>query len=240
MGATTVDAGPDSLRRRVESWAERLRVRPRVVRIRRMTRKWGSCSTGGVVTLAADLSREPPDFQDFVVAHELLHLRIPNHGRLFRAVLAAHLPNSRIPDACRPPPRSGPNAEACTRRSAWIEEALRELERIPDRAAEEGLPEILPDTIGEARRLLRAFRYCRTRPRIYPSDAGGVGVFFDSRAAAAAVQIEVGNGGSASIDAVSAVPDCCRWRGRSSVLPNDLLWERLRWLDERPGPEEAE
>lgn len=240
MSSATVDAGRDALRRRVDSWAERLRVRPRVVRLRRMTRKWGSCSTGGVVTLAADLHREPPDFQDFVVAHELLHLRIPNHGKLFRAVLAAHLPNSPSPDSCRPPPRSRPNAEACTRRSTWIEGALRELERAPARAAERGLPEILPDTIGEARRLLHAIRSCGARPRIYPSDAGRVGIFFDSRAAAAAVRIEVGNGGSASVAAVSPVPDRCQWRGRSSALPNDLLWERLRWLDERTEPEEAE
>jgi hypothetical protein len=48
-----------------------------------MTRKWGSCSMRGTVTLAADLIEQDRHFQDFVVAHELLHLRVPNHGRLF-------------------------------------------------------------------------------------------------------------------------------------------------------------
>lgn len=117
---------------------------------------------------------------------------------------------------------------------------LRELERAPARAAAKGLPEILPATIGEAGRILRAIRSCAARPKISPSDASRVGIFFDSRAAAAAVRIEVGNGGSASIAAVSPVPDCCQWRGRSSARPNDLLWERLRWLDERTEPEETE
>jgi hypothetical protein len=34
-------------------------------------------------------------FQDFVIAHELLHLRVPNHGRLFKALLTTHIPNWR-------------------------------------------------------------------------------------------------------------------------------------------------
>ena len=34
-------------------------------------------------------------FQDFVIAHELLHLRVPNHGRIFKALLTTHIPNWR-------------------------------------------------------------------------------------------------------------------------------------------------
>jgi len=80
------------LRRRVLRWARLLRVNPRVIRIQRMTRKWGSCSTGGVVTLAEDLVDQDEPFQDFVIVHELLHLRIPTHGRLFKALMSAHAP----------------------------------------------------------------------------------------------------------------------------------------------------
>ena len=94
------------LRRRVDAWSRRLKVRPRLVRVQRMTRKWGSCSTSGVVTLAVDLAGREPGFQDFVVAHELLHLRVPNHGRLFKVLLSAHLPGWREYDVRRPvPPR---------------------------------------------------------------------------------------------------------------------------------------
>lgn len=89
------------LRRRVDAWSHRLKVRPRLVRVQRMTRKWGSCSTSGVVTLAVDLAGREPRFQDFVVAHELLHLRVPNHGRLFKALLSAHLPGWRRYDVRR-------------------------------------------------------------------------------------------------------------------------------------------
>jgi predicted metal-dependent hydrolase len=90
-------AGADHqlLRRRVDRWAARLKVTPRVVRIQEMTKKWGSCSTAGTITLAADLSARDEKFQDFVVAHELLHLRVPNHGKLFKALMTAHVPNWR-------------------------------------------------------------------------------------------------------------------------------------------------
>ena len=83
------------LRARVQCWATRLRVTPRVVRVQRMTAKWGSCSTRGTITLASDLARMDDGFQDFVVAHELLHLRVPNHGKLFKALMTAHVPNWR-------------------------------------------------------------------------------------------------------------------------------------------------
>ena len=66
-----------------------------------MTRKWGSCSTAGNVTLAADLADQPPEFQDFVIAHELLHLRVPNHGKLFNALMTAYVPDWREQDLRR-------------------------------------------------------------------------------------------------------------------------------------------
>ncbi len=89
------------LKRRVDAWTVRLRVMPRHVRVQRMTRKWGSCSTSGIVTLAIDLDEQPVDFQDFVIAHELLHLRVPNHGRLFKALMTTHVPNWRQLDLQR-------------------------------------------------------------------------------------------------------------------------------------------
>jgi predicted metal-dependent hydrolase len=83
------------LRRRTESWALRLHVRPRVIRIQAMRTKWGSCSERGTITLATDLAKEEIGFQNVVIAHELPHLRIRNHGRLFKAFMTAHVPNWR-------------------------------------------------------------------------------------------------------------------------------------------------
>lgn len=59
-----------------------------------MTRKWASCSVAGRVTFSLELLDQPVSFQHYVIAHELLHLRIRNHGKLFAATLKAHLPGN--------------------------------------------------------------------------------------------------------------------------------------------------
>jgi|HubBroStandDraft_6_1064221.scaffolds.fasta_scaffold601999_2 predicted metal-dependent hydrolase len=89
------DNGRAQLCERVQYWSQRLKVEARIIRVQRMTRKWGSCSTTGIITLAEDLVEQEPGFQDFVIAHELLHLRVPTHGRLFKALMSLHLPNWR-------------------------------------------------------------------------------------------------------------------------------------------------
>lgn len=80
---------------RVWTWARRVRVEPTQVRVQRMSRKWASCSSRGRCTFASDLLSEHGTFQDYVIVHELLHLKIRNHGRVFRSLLSAHVPGWR-------------------------------------------------------------------------------------------------------------------------------------------------
>ena len=77
---------------KVLSWAVKIRVRPGQVRVQKMTRKWASCSAKGWVSFSKDLLGEPAKFQDYVIVHELLHLKVPNHGKLFKSLLSAYLP----------------------------------------------------------------------------------------------------------------------------------------------------
>ncbi len=97
----TNDKRREFIRTRVIYWAQRLKVRPRLVRVQHMTQKWGSCSTSGTVTLAYDLADRELSFQNFVIAHELLHLRVPNHGKLFKALMTAHVPDWKRHDVNR-------------------------------------------------------------------------------------------------------------------------------------------
>ncbi|HOJ33532.1 MAG TPA: M48 family metallopeptidase [Candidatus Hydrogenedentes bacterium] len=77
----------------VHAWARRLGVTPREIRLRPMKRKWASCSSQGRLTFDTDLLRQPPNFRREVIVHELLHLKVPNHGPLFKALLKAYLQN---------------------------------------------------------------------------------------------------------------------------------------------------
>ncbi len=100
------------LRRRTLAWAVKLRVNPKVIRLQPMNRKWGSCSSRGTVTLAIDLADQADRFQDYVIVHELLHLRFARHGRLFNAHMSAHVPGWRAIEAAArgssaPPGREG-------------------------------------------------------------------------------------------------------------------------------------
>ena len=77
----------------VTLWAERIRVRPRQLRLQRMRRKWASCSTRGTVSFSTEVLAQPAAFREYVIVHELLHLKIPNHGKLFKTLLRAYIPN---------------------------------------------------------------------------------------------------------------------------------------------------
>ncbi len=65
------------------------------VQLRRMRRKWGSISTAGTLTLADDLLKLPGHLVEYVICHELLHLKIPHHNRLYYLLLDQHLPDWR-------------------------------------------------------------------------------------------------------------------------------------------------
>ncbi|HAZ07366.1 MAG TPA: metal-dependent hydrolase [Elusimicrobia bacterium] len=82
-------------KRRVDRWATKIGVQPKRVYVQAMRNKWASCSTAGRVYFSADLLSEPASFQDRVIAHELLHLLIPNHGALFKSFMNAYLPQGR-------------------------------------------------------------------------------------------------------------------------------------------------
>lgn len=84
-------SNPAEFKSRVKQWAVRLRVKPQQIRLQVMRRKWASCSPRGRVTFCLDLLGQSHPFQDYVIAHELLHLRVRNHGKLFKATLRIHL-----------------------------------------------------------------------------------------------------------------------------------------------------
>jgi len=79
-------------RERVAHWSETIKAKPKMVQLRRMKRKWASCSTAGRVSFSRDLLNKKQEFQDYVIAHELIHLHVPNHGRLFKSLMRAYVP----------------------------------------------------------------------------------------------------------------------------------------------------
>ena len=83
------------LTRKAMAWATKVRVNPSRIVITELKNKWGSCAPDGVVTFSLDLVDMPEDFQDYVVVHELLHLRYRSHGKAFTAMMTALVPGWR-------------------------------------------------------------------------------------------------------------------------------------------------
>lgn len=65
------------------------------VRIKHNVSNWGSCSSKGNINLNLNLMRLPEDLRDYVMLHELCHLRYMNHGPEFHALLESLCPNHR-------------------------------------------------------------------------------------------------------------------------------------------------
>jgi predicted metal-dependent hydrolase len=78
---------------KIQWWAARIGVQPKRVQLQRMTKKWASCSPGGRICFSTDLLVEDAPFRELVIVHELLHLQVPNHGKLFKSLLTAYVPN---------------------------------------------------------------------------------------------------------------------------------------------------
>ena len=81
----------DILKAEVRAWCQRIDVELKELHVRPMTRKWGSCSTAGRMTVNSELLNQPAEFRREVIVHELVHLKVPNHGKLFRALVRAYL-----------------------------------------------------------------------------------------------------------------------------------------------------
>jgi len=81
----------DRFKERVRDWARRLEAPVVSITVRPMKTKWASYATSGRLTFDAKVPDMADRLQDYIIVHELLHSRIPNHGKLWKSLMRAHL-----------------------------------------------------------------------------------------------------------------------------------------------------
>ena len=81
------------LAERAGIWAERVGADPSAIEVGEPRTRWGSASPSGRVRINWRIVQAPLSLVDYVVAHELTHLRHPNHTRDFWAALGRVMPD---------------------------------------------------------------------------------------------------------------------------------------------------
>ena len=85
------EARKGAFKARVYHWADKLEVKVNWLGVRSMRNKWASCSTNGHLNFNSELLDLEEALWDYVIVHELLHFSVPNHGRLWKSLMRAHL-----------------------------------------------------------------------------------------------------------------------------------------------------
>lgn len=88
-------AGEGSVRCRMEELCARYGFAPHSLTFRRMKSKWGRCDSLGRICLSSYLVMLPERLQEYVLVHELCHLRVMNHSAVFWQTVARILPDYR-------------------------------------------------------------------------------------------------------------------------------------------------
>ena len=111
---TTITGSADEVRKAMETWFRRKAAeqfanridswspwcakhklpQPRM-RLLKMPKRWGSASQDGRISLNPELIHMPSPCIDYVITHEICHLKHPNHGPAFFRLLASLLPDWR-------------------------------------------------------------------------------------------------------------------------------------------------
>jgi len=91
--ATSQPLDRAALAQEVAAWAERLQVQPARIQVRHLSTRWGSCTSRGNLTFSDRILDMPDPLRQYLICHELIHLRVLNHGPQFRRLLTQAMPD---------------------------------------------------------------------------------------------------------------------------------------------------
>lgn len=90
------DVAKETLTELTASIAAQTGLHPENVCVRHYKRKWGQCSSAREVTLNWRIIHLPTKIQEYVIVHELCHLKEMNHSSRFWNLVARHCPDYQV------------------------------------------------------------------------------------------------------------------------------------------------
>lgn len=93
--AELIRRAKEILPQRTAYWSQRMGLYPTQIRITSARRRFGSCSSEGHICYSWRLMQYPSEAIDYVVVHELAHLKHMNHSPAFHALVAKYLPDHK-------------------------------------------------------------------------------------------------------------------------------------------------
>lgn len=84
---------PRYLERRAWQLASKIGIMPTGIRIKTMKSRWGSCTKDGIINLNIALTKTPIRATDYVIVHELCHLKIRDHAKDYWKLVKKFIPD---------------------------------------------------------------------------------------------------------------------------------------------------
>src|SRR5215216_1319437 len=88
-----IEEAQDVFENKVEKYSKKIGVRVKRITIKNLKNRWGSLTKSGAINLNLNLIKAPEDVIDYIVLHELCHLKIKDHSHYYWDLLHKFMPD---------------------------------------------------------------------------------------------------------------------------------------------------
>ena len=88
-----IEKAKEKINERVEIYSKKIRLSPNKISVKNLTKSWGICSSNGNISFNWKIIMTPLSVLDYVIVHELCHLKHHNHSKEFWNLVSLYVPD---------------------------------------------------------------------------------------------------------------------------------------------------